>query len=65
MSKASHPNHNMPQSNKGKSRKCAKFDYVIEGGLMGMKLRLPGLQHLTVHCGKGGPWFEIRGEPHF
>ena len=63
--------HSPTKSNKGKWRKCAKSDYVIEAGLIWERNRCPGsdtrvaCHGWTVHCGAGGPRFETQGEPPF
>ena len=63
--------HSPKKSNKGKWRKCAKSDYVIEAGLIWERNRCPGsntrvaCHGWTVHCGAGGPRFETQGEPPF
>ena len=52
--------HSPTKSNKGKWRKCAKSDYVIEAGLIWERNRCPGsdtrvaCHGWTVHCGAGG-----------
>ena len=53
------------------SRKCAKSEYVIEGGLIWGRNRCPGSvcgvgwHRRTVCCGARGPWFKSRGNPPF
>ena len=59
--------HSPTKSNKGKWRKCAKSDYVIEARLIWERNRCPGsdtrvaCHGWTVHCGAGGPRFETQG----
>ena len=59
--------HSPTKSNKGKWRKCAKSDYVIEAGLIWEWNRCPGsdtrvaCHGWTMHCGAGGPRFETQG----
>ena len=63
--------HSPTKSNKGKWRKCAKSDYVIEAGLIWERNRCPGsdtrvaCHGWTVHCGAGVPGSKPRGNPHF
>ena len=64
--------HSPTKSNKGKWRKCAKSDYIIEAGLIWERNRCPGsdtpvaCHGCTVHCGAGGLRFETQGgNPHF
>ena len=63
--------HSPTKSNKGRWRKCAKSDYVIEAGLIWERNRCPGSETRvachgwTVHCGAGGPRFGTQGEPPF
>ena len=63
--------HSPTKSNKGKWRKCAKSDYVIEAGLIWEWNHCPGsdtrvaCHGWTVHCGAGGPRFGTQGEPPF
>ena len=63
--------HRPTKSNKGKWRKCAKSDYVIQAGLIWERNRCPGsdtrvaCHGWTVHCGAGGHGFETQGEPPF
>ena len=63
--------HSPTKSNKGKWRKCAKSDYVIEAGLIWEQNCCPGsdtrvaCHGWTVHCGAGGPRFKTQGEPPF
>ena len=64
--------HSPTKSNKGKWRKCAKSDYVIEAGLIWERNRCPGsdtqvaCHGWTVHCGAGGsPVWNPGGTPIF
>ena len=59
--------HNPTKSSKGKWRKCARSDNVIEAGLIWERNSCPGsdtrvaCHGWTVHCGAGGPRFETQG----
>ena len=63
--------HSPTKSNKGKWRKCAKSDYVIEAGFIWERNRWPGSDSRvachgwTVHCGAGAPVRNPGGTPIF
>ena len=64
--------HSPTKHNKGKWRKWAKSDYIIEAGLIHMgtkslpvQWRPSGVPGVAVHSGAGDPQFESRGKPPF
>ena len=63
--------HRPTKSNKGKWRKWAKWDYLIEAGIIWAQNRCPGSDNLvacqgwTVDCGAGDSRFVSRGNPLF